>query len=315
MTAIFSLRARDRVLELGARTYVMAIINLTTDSFSHDSTGDDLDTALRRAIQAVADGADIIDVGGESARADTPVRDAEEEAQVVAETIRRIGAETGATISADTYKPAVAKAALEAGVHMINDIGGFMYGTGTAEAAARYDAALVINYTYERPKVRPAKPPRYTDLIGEHVTFLRSRIDMARNAGVRDDAIVVDPGIAFGKSHDEDLEVLRRLGEFRELGHPVLVAASRKHFIGSVTNLPPGERDDATVAVTALSIASGADIVRVHDVRANVRAARMADAIVRGRMGDYAASAGTWPWAKAAAPISGTTIEPVQEAS
>ena len=259
-------------------------------------------------LTAAADGADIIDVGGESARADVPVRDAGEEAQVVGEAIRRIVAEADILVSADTYKQPVAEAALQAGASIINDIGGFKYGAGTAEAAAAYGAALVINFTYERPKVRPASPPQYDDLVAAHMEFFRERIAMALAAGVGETSLVLDPGIAFGKSHDEDLQVLRRLGEFRSLGRPLLVAASRKHFIGSVTGLPPGERDVATAAVTALNVAYGADIVRVHDVRANVQAARIADAIVRGHAGDFASTEASWPWAAGAEHIPGTTI-------
>jgi dihydropteroate synthase len=131
---------------------------------------------------------------------------------------------------------------------------------------------------------------------------------MAIETGVSPRSLIADPGIAFGKSHDEDLEVLRRLGECRSLGLPLLVAASRKHFIGSVTGLPLQERDEATAAVTALNIAYGADIVRVHDVRTTVRAVRIVDAIVRGRAGDYGATPESWPWASGAQPIAGTTI-------
>ena len=283
----------------------MAILNLTEDSFSGDGVGSNLDAAVRRAVTAEADGADIIDIGAESARADVPVRDAGEESELVARAVERIAGECGLVISADTYKPHVAEAALQAGAHIVNDIGGFKYGAGTAKAAAAHRAALVINYTYERPKVRPAEPPRYEDLIAEHLAFLSECIATAREQGVPEDALIIDPGIAFGKSHDEDLTVLRRLGEFIALGRPLLVAASRKHFIGSVTGLAPDERDAATVAVTALSIAAGADIVRVHDVRANVQAARMADAIVRGREGQFAASRQSWPWTAGAEPLAG----------
>ncbi len=286
----------------------MAIVNLTSDSFSGDGVGGDIDAAVRRAVAAVADGADIIDIGAESARADVPVRDAGEEAAFVAEAVRRIGAETGAVLSVDTYKGVVADAALEAGAHMVNDIGGFMIDAGTAEAAAKYGAALVLNYTYERAKVRPTEPPRYDDLIGAHLDFLRGRIEVAVALGVREDALIVDPGIAFGKSHDEDIEVLRRLGEFSVLGRPLLVAASRKHFIGSITSLAPDERDEATAIVSALNVAYGADIVRVHDVARTVRAVRVADAIVRGSPGDFAPTAESWPWWPGAAPIAGTTI-------
>ena len=167
----------------------MAILNLTGDSFSGDGVGDDLDEAVRRAVQAEADGADIIDVGGESARADAPIRDEGEEAQVVGEAVRRIAGECGLTISADTYKPAVAEAGLQAGAHIVNDIGGFKEGTGTAEAAARYGAAFVINYTLERPKVRPAEPPVHNDLIADHLAFLRDGIARALSCGVRPDAV------------------------------------------------------------------------------------------------------------------------------
>lgn len=304
------LRAGRHVLPLGKKTYVMAILNLTDNSFSGDGAGDDLDEAVRRAVRAQADGADIIDVGAESARADVPARGPEERV-LIASVIERIARETDVIVSADTYKPAVAEAALQAGASIINDIGGFMLGAETAVVAAHHGAGLVINYTYERPKVRPLKPPRYDDLIGAHVRFLRERVDMATASGVARASLILDPGIAFGKSHDEDLQVLRRLAEFRALGLPLLVGGSRKHFIGSVLGLPPAGRDEATVAVTALSIASGADFVRVHDVRANVRAARMADAIVRGAPGDYAPTRASWPWAAEATPVAGTRIDDV----
>jgi dihydropteroate synthase len=300
--------ARDRTLPLGARTYVMAILNLTDDSFSGDGTGADVDAAIRHAVQAAENGADIIDIGAESARADVPVRDAEEEAQFAGRVIERVGREVDILISADTYKGVVAEAALQAGAHIINDIGGFMYDTSTARAAAKAGAALVINYTYERPKIRPSEPPQYDDVLGAHLAFFRDRIATARAEGVARESIVVDPGIAFGKSHDEDLEMLRRLPDVRALGYPLLVAHSRKHFIGSVLGLAPGERDIATAAVTALAVAGGADIVRVHDVHANVQAARIADAIVRRHRGDFAATAASWPWWSQAAPIPGTTI-------
>lgn len=304
------LRARDRVLPLGRKTYIMAILNLTNDSFSGDGVGTDLDAAVRRAVQAQADGADIIDVGGESARADVPVREESEEAAQVAAAIERIVAETDLLVSADTYKGVVAEAAVQAGAHIINDIGGLLHDTATAEVAARYGAALVINYTRERPKIRPSTPPVYDDLMAEHIAFLRRQADVARRLGVADDSLIVDPGIAFGKSHAEDIEVLRRLDELHAVGPPVLVAASRKHFIGSATGLDASERDEATAAVTVLAIAGGADLVRVHDVRGNARAAAMADIVVRGRLDDLKPSAESWPWAAYARPVPGTTISP-----
>jgi len=209
------LRARDRRLPLGERTYVMAILNLTDDSFSGDGVGSDVDRAIRRAVDAEEQGADIVDIGGESARADVPVRDASEEAAFVAEVIARVSTEVGIVISVDTYKGVVAEATLEAGAQMINDIGGLAYDDSTASAAAKYGAALVMNYTASPPKVRPMAPPRYEDVVAAHLAFFRTGIERAKRAGVGAESIVLDPGIAFGKSHDEDLQVLRRLVEFR----------------------------------------------------------------------------------------------------
>lgn len=290
-------------LPLRRKTYVMGIVNLTADSFSGDGVGRDVDAAVERARRLLDEGADIIDIGAESARADVPVADPREEIAVIVPVVERLVRETDALISVDTYKPDVAEAALRAGAHIVNDIGGFKQGTGTAEVAARHGAALVLNYTYERPKVRPLRPPVYADLIGEHLAFLRERIEMAVRAGVPEEALIVDPGIAFGKSHDEDLEILRRLGRFGELGRPLLIAPSRKHVIGAVLGLPPVERLEGTAAVVALAVAQGADIVRVHDVRAMSRVVRMADAIVRGRLGDYAPGEGSWPWPAGVTPL------------
>ncbi len=301
--------ARDRSFPLGAKTYVIGILNLTGDSFSGDGVGSDLDAAVRAAVAIQTDGGDIVDVGAESARADVPVRAPEEEASVIGEAIHRIAQEIDIAISADTYKGPVADASMQAGAHIINDIGGFMNDTSTAEVAAKFGAGLVINYTLERPKVRPSAPPVYDDLISAHLRFFQDRVATARRLGVHETSLIIDPGIAFGKSHDEDLQVLRHLEDFLPLGLPVLVAASRKHFIGSVLELPPLERDEATVVVTAVSIANGADFVRVHNVRANVRAARMTDALVRGRPGDFAASATSWPWAAGVQPAPGTSIQ------
>jgi dihydropteroate synthase len=153
----------------------------------------------------------------------------------------------------------------------------------------------VLNHTYERPKIRPSSPPLYPDLIDAVYTFLAERIEMARAAGVPEDRLIVDPGIAFGKSHDEDLTLLRRLKELEGLRRPILVAPSRKHFIGSVVGAPVEDRLFGTAAVIALAIANGADIVRVHDVAAMAQVARMADAIARRGSGDFAATVETWP--------------------
>ena len=302
------LRCGERTLAFGSRTYVMGIINITGDSFSGDGLLGDQDAAVRRGVRFVEEGAAILDVGGESARADVRSLAEQEEIDRVAPVIARLARECDAVISIDSYKPAVVEAAVQAGARLINDIGGFKLGTGTATLAARYGVPLVINYTYERPKVRPAAPPVYADLIGEHLAFFRDRIATAVELGLDRTQLVLDPGIAFGKSHDEDLTVVRELRAFTALGLPLLVAASRKHLIGSVLGLPPDDRLEGTAAITAISIANGADIVRVHDVRAMARVARMTDALVRARPGDFAPGEGTWPWAANAPVVPGTTI-------
>ena len=286
----------------------MGILNVTDDSFSGDGLLGDLDAAVARGRQFVADGADILDIGGESARADVRALTAAEEIARVVPPIARLAREVDAVLSIDSYKEEVVEAALRAGARLVNDIGGFKLGAGVARVAARYGAPLVINYTFERPKLRPATPPRYDDLIAAHLAFFRERIALATAAGVPRSQLVLDPGVAFGKSHDEDLSVLRGLRAFTTLGLPLLVAASRKHFIGSALSLPPEDRLEGTAAVTAISIANGADIVRVHDVRAMARVARMTDALVRAQPGDFAPTAQSWPWAAAARIVPGTTI-------
>ncbi len=279
------------------RARVMAIVNLTDDSFSGDGVGTDIDAAVRLAEQAVADGADIIDIGGESARADVPIRDVAEEIDRVAPAIERIAARVDAVISIDTWKHEVAEAALRAGATLVNDIGGLKLGPAMAEVAARHGAALVLNHTWMPPKIRPPTPPRYPDVLDAVYAFLEDRIAEAMAHGVAEERIIVDPGVAFGKSHDEDLEVMRRIGELRALGRPILLAHSRKHVIGSALGgLPPAERVEGTMAAAALAVAAGADIVRVHDVRAVARAVRMADAFARWAPGALAPSDESWPF-------------------
>ncbi len=303
-----ALRACDRQLPLGRRTYLLGILNVTDDSFSGDGLLGDHARALEAALRMAADGADIIDVGGESARADVRRVTPDEEIARVVPVIRGLRQHSDVLVSIDTYKPEVARAAIEAGAHLVNDISGLRLGDETARVAAQLGAALVVNYTYERPKIRPDRAPRYHDLVGQHLSFLRAATQRAHDAGLPPDRLIIDPGIAFGKSHDEDLEVLRRLREFRALGYPLLLAASRKHFIGSATGLDVTDRLEATLAVTALAIAAGADFVRVHDVLPNARTRSMTDAIVRGHLGDWAATPESWPWAAGARSVPGTRI-------
>lgn len=290
-----ALRWRRGALPIGTKTFIMGIINVTDDSSYVPGFLGDPEGAVAQGVRFVADGADILDVGGESARSDVPAVEPQEEIERVAPVIERLAREVDVPISIDSYKPAVAEAAIAAGASIINDIGGFKLGVGTAEVAARTGAALVVNYTYERPRVHPSPPPQREDLIGEHLAFLREGIETAERAGVPREATIIDPGIGFGKSYDEDFEVLRRLADFRALGRPVLVGVSRKEFLGAALGLPPEELLEATAAATALAISHGADIVRVHDVGAMARVARAADAVVRGRLGDFAPGPDSWP--------------------
>ncbi len=261
-------------LEVGRRTLVMGILNVTPDSFSDGGRYLDVEAAVRRAHEMVEEGADIIDVGGESTRPGaSPVPDEEEKARVLP-VIEALAATLPVPVSVDTYKASVARAALAAGATIVNDVWGLQHDRDMAAAVAGAGAAVVVMHN------RPA--PDYTgDLIAEIKAFLRESAARARAAGVTDDRIIVDPGFGFGKTPEHNLEVTARLAELRGLGYPVLLGPSRKSTIGKVLDLPVGERLEGTAAVVALAAAQGADIVRVHDVREMVRVVRMTDAVTR----------------------------------
>jgi dihydropteroate synthase len=275
------LRVRGGLFEWGARTYIMGIVNVTPDSFSGDgllpeaARGDD---AVRSAVDVgrsmVADGADLLDVGGESTRPGHADVDAAEERRRVVPVVRALREALPDTpISIDTTKVAVAEAALDAGADIVNDV----WGVAGDRELLRLVAARAVPYVLMHNRAEPV----YEDVVGEVVADLGRAVERARAVGVADDAIVVDPGIGFGKTADHNLDLLRDLGALQVLERPILLGTSRKSTLGRVLDLPPEERVEATVATTALGVAAGVDIVRVHDVRANARAARMADAIVR----------------------------------
>jgi len=258
----------------GRKTHVMAILNLTPDSFSGDGLVADPDTALARALDAVAAGADLLDVGGESTRPGaTPVTATEEIARVVP-LIRALAGRVDVPIAVDTSKAAVAAAALAAGATLINDVRGLQADPELAAVAARAGVPVVV--------MHDQVPDDRGDLLASIVGELSRRLDRALAAGIAWEQLIIDPGFGFGKGPRENLELLRRLGELRVLGRPILAGTSRKGTIGRVLGLPPDERVEGTAATVALAIAGGADIVRVHDVRAMVRVARMTDAVVRG---------------------------------
>ena len=263
----------------GRRTYVMGVINVTPDSFSGDAFGDDVDAAVRQALQFQEWGADIVDVGGESTRpASTyPGADStslEEELSRVIPAIEAMAPRLRVPISVDTYKSRVAADALAAGASMINDVWGMSRDPDMSRVVAGADVPVVL--------VHNQAHTRYDDLLADIIAALRRMLDGAVRDGVAVDKIILDPGIGFGKTVRHNLEVLRRLDELQVLDRPIMVGTSRKFNIGSVLDLPVDDRVEGTAATVALSIAKGADIVRVHDVREMARVVRMSDAIVRG---------------------------------
>ncbi len=263
----------------GERTYVMGVINVTPDSFSHDGVGGDVDMAVRLAEKFQEEGADIIDVGGESTRPpgiygnSKPVSVDIELTRVIP-MIQAISREIDLPVSVDTYKAAVANAAIEAGASMINDVWALDRDPEMLMTAAHADVPVVLMHNQAGTE--------YNDVVSDLINGLRDRASAAVDGGVRPENIIVDPGMGFGKTAEQNLEILRRLGEFETLGLPLLVGMSRKSTIGYVLGLPVEDRVEGTAATVALSIAGGADIVRVHDVREMARVARMTDAVVRG---------------------------------
>ena len=267
-------RCGPLTLEWGSRTYVMGIVNVTPDSFSGDGLANDAEAALEQALRFQAEGADIIDVGGESTRpGHTPV-DADEEIKRVVPVIRLLASRLHVPISVDTYKHEVAREAVAAGASMINDVWGLKRDPALAALAASEGVPIVLMHNQAGTA--------YADLLPDVIASLRVSMDIALGACVPLENIILDPGVGFGKTAEHNLELLRRLSELTALGRPLLVGTSRKSTIGLVLGLPVEERLEGTAATVALAIANGADIVRVHDVRAMTRVARMSDAVVRG---------------------------------
>ena len=259
------LRLRDRVLELRVgEPLVMGIVNASPESFSDGSRVGDLDTQVELALRLREVGADLIDVGGESGVTDRPPIDPAEEAARVVPLVERLAA-AGVAVSVDTWKAGVANAAVEAGAAMINDVSGLI-DLGVADACAASGAALVVMHTRARPKQKEF--PGYDDVVADVVAFLRERIAAARERGVAEDQIAIDPGPDFAKTPAETVEALRRLTELQVLGRPVLLAASRKDFVGAINGRGPGERLAGTLAAVGEGVDAGATIVRVHDVAA-----------------------------------------------
>lgn len=261
-------------LEFGQRTLIMGVLNLTPDSFSDGGDFVSVDMAVEHAKEMLREGADIIDIGGESSRPGHVRITAEEELRRVMPVIRRLKQETNAILSLDTIRAEVAEEAVKNGVHMINDIWGFQEDRGLAAVAAKYDTPVVLMHNQSSTEYEG-------DIIEGIKRFLMESVRIAVEAGVKDDRIILDPGLGFGKTPEQNLIVMSRLGEIKSLGYPVLLGASRKSMIGKILDVPPKDRDEGTIATTVLGIIQGMDIVRVHNVLANARAAKVTDAIVR----------------------------------
>ena len=259
-----------RRFEWGSRVYLMGIVNVTPDSFSGDGVPDH-GRAVEQGLRMVADGADILDVGGESTRPGHQPVSVELELERVLGVVTRLALESGVPISIDTWKLSVAEAAVAAGATVINDVWGLQRSAGLAALAAREGAGLIVMHNQEGT--------RYADLVGEVVASLRRSLEIAEEAGMPPAHVIVDPGIGFGKTWEQNLVVLRRLGELKALGRPLLVGTSRKSFIGRVLDLPVEDRVEGTAASVTAAVLRGADIVRVHDVRQMARVVRMAEAL------------------------------------
>jgi dihydropteroate synthase len=302
------LQIGSHILNWGSRTYVMGILNVTPDSFSGDglllalrgetatskdeAMGKDIEAAVEQARKFLANGADILDVGGESTRPGSQSVSADEEKERVIPVIEAIAKEfPAALISIDTYKAQVAEEAFKAGAHILNDVWGLRADPGLAPVVAKYNAPVILMHNRSNPASVEVRAQlgnayigsEYQNLIEEVNQELLISVGLAKKAGIEDSHVILDPGIGFGKTREHNLQLINRLDEIRELGYPVLLGPSRKSFIGFTLDLPADQRVEGTAATIAIGIARGADIVRVHDVREMARVAKMTDAIVRAK--------------------------------
>lgn len=262
----------NKIFEPSEKTYVMGILNVTPDSFSDGGSYTSIDTAMEQTEKMIQQGADIIDVGGESTRPGHVQIGDEEEIKRVVPVIREIKKKFDIPISIDTYKSAVAKAALEAGADLLNDIWGFRYDEKMAELAAEYDVPVCLMHNRDNLD--------YDDFMEDVKIDLQISLDIAEKYGVKKENIMLDPGVGFGKTYEQNLIVMNHLEEIVDMGYPVLLGTSRKSVIGLTLDLPVDEREEGTLATSVLGAIKGCQFVRVHDVEKNVRALKMTDAIL-----------------------------------
>ena len=277
----------------GSRTYVMGILNVTPDSFSGDgifAAGDVTEQAVKQAEGFLANGADILDVGGESTRPGSEPVNAENEMERVVPVITALRQNfPDVLISIDTYKSSVAEAAIRAGANIVNDVWGFRADPEIASVAARYRTPVILMHNRSNPASVEVREKlggtyvgaEYADLVEDVKRELMNSVEIALKAGVEEKLVLLDPGIGFGKKREHNLELINRLDEIRSLGYPILLGTSRKSFIGFTLDLPPDQRVEGTAATVAVGITRGADMIRVHDVKERVHVAKMTDALVR----------------------------------
>lgn len=271
------LDCRGRELVLGKRTLVMGIVNITPDSFSDGGKYFDFKEALSQAERLIAEGADILDIGAESTRPNHQEVSAEEEWRRLEPVLKELLPRISVPVSIDTYKAEVAEKALAAGANIINDVWGLQRDQNMARVVGKYQAPIIVMHNQNGTS--------YHHLMGDVLAFLKKSIRLAEEQGLSGDQIIVDPGIGFGKTLEQNLEVMSRLDEFRTLGHPILLGTSRKRMIGNTLDLPVDQRVEGTIATSVVGVAAGVDIIRVHDVLANRRAIDMSDAIYRKMRG------------------------------
>lgn len=262
----------NRVFDAEHRTYIMGILNVTPDSFSDGGKFNQMDAALYHAEEMIRDGADIVDVGGESTRPGHTVISDDEEISRVAPVIEAIKSRFDIPVSIDTYKGKVTEAALKAGADLVNDIWGFKFDHKVAELTAQYGAACCLMHNRSEPT--------YQDYLNDVVTDLKECVRIAKDVGISDDKIILDPGVGFGKTYQMNLEIINHVDVLHSLGFPILLGTSRKSVIGQTLNLPTDQRVEGTLATTVVGVLKGCAFVRVHDIKENKRVIQMTEAIM-----------------------------------
>ena len=261
------------MFEWGKRTYVMGILNRTPDSFSDGGKYTDLNGAIEHCLSMVADGADIIDIGGESTRPNAVTVDVDSEIERVVPLIKAVSQKINIPISVDTYNAKTAECAIKAGANMVNDVWGLMADNQMADVVAQYNVPVCIMHN--------KKTTEYENLIFDILKDLEKSIDLAIKSGIKNENIIIDPGVGFGKTYEQNIEVMKNLESFKTLGYSILLGISRKSIIGLTLDLEPSQRLEGTIALNTIGIMKGADIIRVHDVQQCKRSAIMTDRVVR----------------------------------